>query len=328
VALSDRCDAFIVAGCFSASGCAGFAGGDGVLRLAYADGTWRSVPLGDAGILALAPHPGGSGFLCGTDSGQLLSVDEAGAVTLVAAFPRKWVEHIACHAGADPKFAVSVGKSVHLYSAEGVEHRVLAHSSTVTGIAFDAKGKRIAVSHYGGASLWFAASKSDTPRVLDWKGSHTGVVVHPTGDAVVTAMQENALHGWRLSDGQHMRMTGYPTKTESMAFTRTGKWLASAGADATVLWPFFGGGPMGKAPLELGGGESIVCTRVATHPKSDVLASGFADGGVMLIDIDQRSVLSRQQLDATPVTVLSFDQSGRNLAVATEGGSMRVWCPN
>ena len=45
-------------------------------------------------------------------------------------------------------------------------------------------------------------------------------------------MQENALHGWRLSDGQHMRMSGYPSKTHILSFTRNGKWLATSGADA------------------------------------------------------------------------------------------------
>ena len=103
--------------------------------------------------------------------------------------------------------------------------------------------------------------KIDNPRKLEWKGSHTALAIHPDGDAVVTAMQENALHGWRLSDDQHMRMSGYPAKTQSLSFTRNGKWLASSGADAMVLWPFFGGGPMGKAPIEFAGGDGIVCTR-------------------------------------------------------------------
>ena len=148
----------------------------------------------------------------------------------------------------------------------------LPHPSTVTGLTFDGSGKRVAASHYNGATLWFVAAKADSPRKLEWKGSHTAIAIHPDGEAVVTAMQENALHGWRLSDGQHMRMSGYPAKTESLSFTRNGKWLATSGADAMVLWPFFGGGPMGKAPIELAGGDGIICTRVAG-------ASAAGDGG-------------------------------------------------
>ena len=80
-------------------------------------------------------------------------------------------------------------------------------------------------------------------------------------------MQENALHGWRLSDGQHMRMSGYPSKTTTLSFSRNGKWLATSGADAMVLWPFFGGGPMGKAPMELAGGDGVLCQQVACNPQ-------------------------------------------------------------
>ena len=98
-------------------------------------------------------------------------------------------------------------------------------------------------------------------------------------------MQENALHGWRLSDGQHMRMSGYPAKTRSHVFTRNGKWLATSGADAMVLWPFFGGGPMGKAPIELAGGDGVLCTAVACHPQQETVAAGFADGLVVVADI-------------------------------------------
>jgi hypothetical protein len=51
----------------------------------------------------------------------------------------------------------------------------LTHPSGVTGLAFDTKGKRIAASHYNGASLWFVAAKTDSPRKLEWKGSHTAL---------------------------------------------------------------------------------------------------------------------------------------------------------
>ena len=53
-----------------------------------------------------------------------------------------------------------------------------------------------------------------------------------------------------------------------------------------VLWPFFGGGPMGKAPIELAGGDGIICTRVAAHPQQEMVAGGFADGLVVLAEIE------------------------------------------
>ncbi len=196
----------------------------------------------------------------------------------------------------------------------------LTHPSTVTGLVFDAKGKRIGASHYNGASLWFVAAKTDTPRQLEWKGSHTAIVIHPEGEAVVTAMQENALHGWKLPDGQHMRMSGYPAKTTSLSFTRNGRWMASSGADAMVLWPFFGGGPMGKAPLELSGGDGIICNQVACHPKEELVAGGFADGLVVVSDIASSRVLPVSPPGHGAVSTLAWNADGTRLALGTETG--------
>ena len=75
-------------------------------------------------------------------------------------------------------------------------------------------------------------------------------------------MQENALHGWKLADGKHMRMTGYPAKVKSLSWSAKGKWLASSGAPAAILWPFQAkDGPMGKAPMELGTRGNTMVTR-------------------------------------------------------------------
>ncbi len=316
-------DAFVVAACFDrAGGTVAFALGDGTLRaVLLADReTWRSMEVHDGAALSLAPDASPTGFLSGGDDGKFRRVGDT--VSDVADFRSKWVEHVASYAGEKGKglLACSVGKNVHVFDQAGEKLKELPHPSTVTGLAFDARGKRIAASHYNGASLWFVNAKEDSPRKLEWKGSHTGIAIHPDGDAVVTAMQENALHGWRLSDNQHMRMSGYPAKTESMSFTRNGKWLATSGADAMVLWPFFGGGPMGKAPIELAGGDGIVCTRVAAHPRDEMVAGGFADGLVVLTDVNSSRVLPVAPPGRGPVSALAWSPDGSQLAIGTENG--------
>ena len=86
---------------------------------------------------------------------------------------------------------------------------------------------------------------------------------------VVTSMQENSLHGWRLvPDKGNMRMSGYPSKTRSVSWSGDGKWLATSGAEAAILWPFDSKeGPMGKPPRECGVRPAKV-SRVAFHPNT------------------------------------------------------------
>ena len=319
-------DAFVVAARFSRdSRQVAFALGDGTLhRVALANpADWRVSTVHDGAALALATDTTPDGFVSGGDDGAFRRIGPDGAVSDIAAFGMKWVEQVASFAGDKGKgslLACAVGRTVHVFDAAGKKLKELLHPSAVTGLAFDAKGKRIGASHYNGASLWFVAAKTDSPRKLEWKGSHIGIAIHPDGDAVVTAMQDNALHGWRLSDGQHMRMSGYPSKTLALSFTRNGKWLASSGADAMVLWPFFGGGPMGKAPVELAGGDGVLCQLVACNPKEDIVAGGFADGLVVMADIDSSRVLPVAPPEHGPVSALAWSPDGTHLAFGTESG--------
>ena len=326
---SRELDAYVVGVRFSRDGRrVGFALGDGTVRLATvgAPGDWISVAVHDGAVLDLAVDPTGDGFISGGDDGRLRRIAGNGSVSDVASFGSKWVEHVATFALDKGKglIAASAGKLIKLFDQSGQVLKELTHPSSVTGLVFDGKGKRIGASHYNGASIWFVAAKTDTPRKLEWKGSHTGIIIHPEGEAVVTAMQENALHGWKLPNGEHMRMSGYPAKTASLSFSRTGKWMASSGADAMVLWPFFGGGPMGKAPIELAGGDGIICTRVACNPRDDVVAGGFTDGLVVVADINSSRILPVVPPDHGTISTLAWNQDGTQLAVGTETGFAAV----
>jgi WD40 repeat protein len=316
--------AFVVAARFARDGGrAGFALGDGTVHLApIGAGDWPSAEVHDGAVLDFAADPAGDGFISGGDDGKLNRVAADGTVSVVGSFGMKWVEHVATHALEKGRglIAASAGKVVRLYDQTGQILKELTHPSTVTGLVFDGKGKRVGASHYNGASLWFVAAKTDTPRKLEWKGSHTGIIIHPEGEAVVTAMQENALHGWKLPNGEHMRMSGYPAKTASLSFSRNGRWMASSGADAMVLWPFFGGGPMGKAPLELAGGDGVICTQVACNPKDDIVAGGFTDGLVVVADIGSSRILPVVPPDHGPISALAWNPDGTQLAVGSETG--------
>jgi hypothetical protein len=304
------------------AGACGFGLGDGTVRVARPAALaeeWASAAAHEGGACLSLCADARGGFLSGGDDGRLVRVAaDATAQEIARPMRSRWVEHVAAHeAGVR---AAAVGKAVHLYGADGAPLKTLDHPSSVGGVCFDGKGKRVAASHYNGASLWFVGAKEDKPRVLEWKGSHAAIAVSPDGSHVVTAMQENALHGWRLTDGQHMRMSGYPSKTRSLSFTARGRWLASSGADSVVIWPFHGGGPMGKAPTELAGGDGVLCTAVACHPQHEVVAAGFADGLVLLSEIALGKIVPIAPPGRGGVSALAWNGAGTHLAFGTEAG--------
>jgi hypothetical protein len=165
-----------------------FGTSDGVLHralLAAPKDPWAQHEAHQGAVLSLCADAK-NGVISGGDDGRLMRLGADGALTELARYGSRWVEHVAAHESG--LRAAVVGKAVHVLDGAGAALKSLAHPTSVTGIAFDSKGKRIAASHYNGASLWFVAAKEDKPRSLEWKGSHIGVGISPDGTHVVTAM--------------------------------------------------------------------------------------------------------------------------------------------
>jgi len=133
-------------------------------------------------------------------------------------------------------------------------------------------------------------------------------------------MHEPALHGWRLADNRHMRMTGYPGRVRSMSWSTGGKALATSGADTVILWPFASkDGPMGKEPAMLAPLQARV-TAVACHPRQEILAAGYGNGTVLMVRIsDGAEILVRRNNDV-PISALGWNASGTLLAFSDEAG--------
>jgi len=296
-----------------------FALGDGSVRLVSGPGA-AEVRVHGGAVLAATRTRDGKALVTGGDDGLAARVDAAGNVTRLVEHPRKWIDAIA--AGPDGAVAYAVGKTAHVRFADGTS-RAFAHEHAVGGLAFAPKGMRLGVARYGGVSLWWP--KTDAAATsLEWKGSHIGIAFSPDGRFVVTAMQENALHGWRLDGGGHLRMTGYPAKPRSLSWSAKGRFLASSGAEMAVLWPFhFKDGPQGKEPLQIGR-RSAVVTRVACHPSDDALAVGYADGAVAIARIPGGEFVLVREAGDGPVSALNWDHAGLRLAFGTEEGMAGV----
>lgn len=278
------------------------------------------------GLLACIRDPYSDSLISGGEDGKVLRIAADGTVTTLAEAPRKWISQLA--AGPQGAIAYAYGKSTIVRLADGTT-REFPEERTVEGIAFAPKGMRIAAARYNGVSLHWVGTSA--PAVdLEWKGAHTGVTFSPDGAFLVTSMQENALHGWKLDtkqspDTRHMRMTGYPSKVKSLSWSAKGKWLASSGAPAAIVWPFQGkDGPMGKSPLELGTRANIMATSVKFHPAEDILAIGFIDGMILAVRIaDGKEALLRRPGKGA-ITGMSWNKSGKQLAFASETGDCGV----
>ncbi|MEI9803590.1 MAG: WD40 repeat domain-containing protein [Pseudolabrys sp.] len=182
----------------------------------------QRVAIHGGAILASASD--GTRIVTGGDDGKLIATDIDGEHEVLATDDkRRWIDQVAL--GPDQSVAWSASKVAHALTKKG-EARNFEAPSTVAGLCFAPKGFRLAVAHYNGATLWFPNAEGAKPQTFEWKGSHLGVTISPDGKYLMTTMQEQTLHGWRIADGKNMRMSGYSTRVRSLGWTSDGAFLS------------------------------------------------------------------------------------------------------
>ena len=313
-------DAYVTAALFDRAGRAGFALGDGTVRWEGGE----SVEAHDGAVLTACLPPAGEGILTGGDDGRVVLSMPAGA-TEVAKVPGRWIEALA----ASPEsglLAFAAGRELHVRdTADPAFGRVFAHERSVADVAFDPKGRRLAVATYGGVWLWYARIADQKPATLKWAGSHVGVCWSPDGKFLMSAMQENQLHGWRVADEKNLRMGGYPAKVKSMAFFSKGQLMATSGANGAVCWPFTGAtGPMGKQAAEIGYDDAALTSRIAAAPDKSWLAAGLDDGRVWAAEVSGERMVPLKAEKGAAISALAMSPDAKRVAWGDEDGNAGV----
>jgi WD40 repeat protein len=292
-----------------------FVGAEENVAVVGDDGAISQIPVHGGAILCAVSD--GERIVMGGDDGKLVALDAKGEVTLLATDPkRRWIDNAALH--PDGAVAWSAGKTAFVRSAKG-EEKSFDAPSTVGGLAFAPKGLRLAIAHYNGVTLWFP-NMAAKPEFLEWAGSHLGVTFSPDNKFLVTTMHEPALHGWRLADNRHMRMSGYPARVRSMSWSAGGKGLATSGADTVIVWPFASkDGPMGKEPAMLAPLQARV-SAVACHPKQDIMAAGYSNGTVLMVRLEDGAEILLRRNTGVAISALAWNAKGTLVAFAAEDG--------
>ncbi len=179
------------------------------------------------------------------------------------------------------------------------------------------------VAHYNGATLWFPNAAGAKPETLEWKGSHLGVAFSPDGKFLVTTMQEPTLHGWRLADAKHMRMSGYSARVRSLRGPRTANSSPPPAPSSSSS---------GRSTARTGRwASSRSCWRVARRasPSSPAIRasrwrrSGYADGAVMLVRIDDGALIQAKAARARPGQRARLGRERADARLRHRGGRSR-----
>lgn len=322
-AYSQNFDSYVVSALFDLLDEPIVALGDGRVVFPDSDAVFDAHP--NAGILSAVVHPTGLGIVTGGDDGRVVwTTKDTGPVEL-AAHKGAWIDAIAAAPEAQV-IAYAAAKKVYVLDLKTKDVKLFEHTHSVADLAFDPKGRKLYCATYNGVAVWFTRIASQKPQMLTWAGSHTRIAMAPSGDYVLTAMQENALHGWRIKDSKDMRMGGYPAKIKSMGFFAKGKLLATAGAMGAVVWPFLKPtGPMGEEASEINPQETTLVSVVAGSPNDTLLAAGTEDGRVWLAELQSTGIDWVKAEKGAPITALALSGEANRLLIGDEDGFVYIF---
>jgi WD40 repeat protein len=320
-------DAPVVASAWLGGTCA-VAVGDGSVRLLRTGyPTPLAVPVGSGGAVLCLTTVAGA-FVAGAEDGSIVRISAEGHAEPLAKIP-SFAEHVA-YDSLSKTLAVASGKKLFLFGPDGTPKTLQPYvlNSSIGGIAPSPIAARLAVSGYNEVQVFSLDNLKMQPRKLLWKGVHLSLTYSPDGKWLISAMQESAIHLWRLADGLDLHMRGYMAKPLGFSWGADADTLATTGGSGVPLWNFKNKtqGPAGQqARVIAGSGNSdVVVTAVAMHPKGPFIAIGYSDGLVLLANLhDERSILLQAPPEkATPVSSLCWSEGGLSLVSGTEGGQL------
>jgi WD40 repeat protein len=218
------------------------------------------------------------------------------------------------------------------------------HEDWIHGIAFSLDGTLLAsASDDKTISLWHLSLTSsqddassreiEVSRISTFRGHRYGVrsvCFTPDGNILASCSDDGSIKLWHIDGTEPRTLEGHSGGVRSICFSPDGQTLASASDDNTIkLWKLDGTlintanyDEHSNAKQSLAN-KNAICT-VKFSPQGDTLASGSADGTVMLWNLDG-SVKEFFNGHRSSVKSVSFNPEGDMLASASADGDLKLW---
>lgn len=215
------------------------------------------------------------------------------------------------------------------------------HADSVFAVAYSPDSKWLAAAAAGAVKVWDVARDSLLASLSGHRSDVLNVAFNPGRTILASASRDSTIRLWNLVPAGWCRvllsyagigraiapfdtisvLRGHRGAVLDLAFSPKNRWLATAGADSTVLlWDVYSRNRMVTLP----GPREAVFT-VAFSPDGRFLAAGTAGGTIFLWHVQQRALLDTLRGHDDSVRRLAFSPAGDLLASGSDDRTIRIW---
>ncbi|WP_439361535.1 WD40 repeat domain-containing protein [Bradyrhizobium sp. DASA03007] len=273
------------------------------------------------GPLPLAPI-GTSEFVT-SDHGRLLCISASGVTRAVSnnAAPVDFIAPvpgggILTASGGSILFYDSNGEVVWLQERVGGRASAMAASSDGRSFAIGADG-RLFVRTFGPRPEPATSFELGPVSALSWSPDGTWLAASVTEAGVVLV---------RLADAKIIRIPTYPAAVASLSWSADSRILATSGAYRTIAWDVSRLDDHSEQPTNLATGRArfVPVEAVDFHPQGRLVATGYADGLVVVAKVGRSDELVVRRPGGGAVHGLRWSNSGQHLALGTNEGEAAI----
>ena len=231
------------------------------------------------------------------------------------------------HCPASEAFACVSGTQVCVFddSAETPITR-FDHGEPIAALGFSPDGHSIAIAHDYGLTVWTLGSGGQKAKDIAFPGQPRAVYWKPDGGWIAAPLGDGGFQLTCMRDGRTRALTDYPAPVGSIAWNGAANALITSGAFRIAAWSM-DNPPIedaSKGALETGRAGLVPVSAVTSHPDRNLVAAGYDNGLVTIVQLGGRDELVLKGDDQGAVTHLAWSGTGRHIAIGTGNGSAAI----
>jgi WD40 repeat protein len=145
-------------------------------------------------------------------------------------------------------------------------------------------------------------------------------LLSPNGKIAATASEDDTVRLWDALSGETISVLGHESPVVDIAFSKSGKLLASAAGNYVIIWDT--ASPKELQHLNLG---PVRVRKVTFSPGEDLLVASTDSPVVRVLDVATGTTRYELRGHTGPITDAQFSRDGRLLVTTSVDNTARIW---